>query len=703
MTPTRPQADSAPRCTDARAPRSGSVSLPVLAGEPKTGGIRPSRNGPRRAIVLAIIQLLIIAHIVQWVIMGTTTTPVEPSEAMDFTKYGVINAGFILFSIALLSTLIMGRWFCGWGCHVVMLQDLCGWMMKKVGVRPKPFRSRLLIYVPLILALYMFIWPAVYRWGLVPLDAWAAARYGTDHTLVAGMRSAAQVIGVPLGVSIPEWKVSTELTTSEFWKTFPGVMVAIPFLLICGFACVYFLGAKGFCTYGCPYGGFFAPLDKFSPARIRVTDACEGCGHCTAVCTSNVRVHEEVREYGMVVDPGCMKCLDCVSVCPKEALYFGFGAPAVARGAPKHEAPARRYDMGWTEEFVFSLVFLLTFLAYRGVYVGLIPVLMAVGMAGIVTFLAWKLWRMMRDANVNFHRWRLRYHGGMTRAGAVFATLAALALLLTAHSGVVRAAQAVGTYYDDRVHIHPVLVFLNEHDPAVMEPLSEDARRAIAAYRMVLSVNRGGIGLIAFNQSELDARLSWLHSVRGEFDEAERLTRRALERDGRSERFCSGLAMLLLAQDRFDEALAYAADVLREETDYLTLLGDFIAWCDDLRRIDLAIEVCEARLKRKADDVPTMTWLARLRLQAGQFEAGIAILQQAIQAEPQNPLPPSILALVHLQRGMLDEAHAVLDAALRENPENAGLIDQMGTTLEMMGRLDEARQHYRRAAELRSR
>ena len=29
-----------------------------------------------------------------------------------------------------------------------------------------------------------------------------------------------------------------------------------------------------------------------------MTDACEHCGHCTVVCTSNVRVHEEVRDFG---------------------------------------------------------------------------------------------------------------------------------------------------------------------------------------------------------------------------------------------------------------------------------------------------------------------------------------------------------------------------------------------------------------------
>src|SRR5205085_2398459 len=139
----------------------------------------------------------------------------------------------------------------------------------------------------------------------------------------------------------------------------------------------------GFCAYGCPYGGFFRPLDRLAPARILVTDACEGCGHCTAVCTSNVRVHEEVREYGMVVDPGCMKCMDCVSVCPKEALYFGFAKPALLKGAAKKQKPKKLYDLTLGEEVFCAMVFLIAFLAVRGVY-NAVPMLMAAGFAGIV-------------------------------------------------------------------------------------------------------------------------------------------------------------------------------------------------------------------------------------------------------------------------------------------------------------------------------
>src|ERR1039457_3543337 len=82
-------------------------------------------------------------------------------------------------------------------------------------------------------------------------------------------------------------KFTNHLVTDNFWETLPSVAVAIPFLFIFGFLTVYFLGQKGFCTYACPYGGFFGLADKLSPWKIRVTDACNQCGHCTATCTSN--------------------------------------------------------------------------------------------------------------------------------------------------------------------------------------------------------------------------------------------------------------------------------------------------------------------------------------------------------------------------------------------------------------------------------
>src|SRR3954464_1244860 len=327
-------------CEDRQAMRlaaAGQTARPAVVTTPMvSGGIRPSKSSRWRATVLILVNLLMIAHLVQWRMTGRTISPIEPSETMHTIQRGAVNAGFIFFSLAILATLIFGRFVCGWGCHILALQDFCAWLLKKVGITPKPFRSRLLIYVPLIAALYMFVWPTAYRFLFTPNP----------------------------GPVIPAF--SNHLVTDNFWATFPSVAVAIPFLFICGFVTVYFLGMKGFCSYACPYGGFFGLADLVAPARIRVTDACNQCGHCTAVCTSNVLVHAEVKHYKAVVDPGCMKCMDCISVCPTNALYYGWGKPALA--VPKSKAMPRNFSLTWPEEFLGAAVFLGSFLSVRGVY-----------------------------------------------------------------------------------------------------------------------------------------------------------------------------------------------------------------------------------------------------------------------------------------------------------------------------------------------
>src|SRR5678815_2235298 len=221
---------------------------------------------------------------------------------------------------------------------------------------------------------------------------------------------------------IPQF--TNHLVTSNFWETFPTVGVAIPFPFICGFMTVYFLGSKGFCTYACPYGGFFGLADKVAPGRIRVTDACNECGHCTATCTSNVLVHAEVRDYGMVVDPGCMKCMDCVSVCPNDALYFGFARPAAFRGErtppsePHEKFKARVHDLSWPGEIAAALLFLALVMAFRGAW-GHVPLLMAMGLAGIGVYLVWKLWQLIAEPNVRVQSLQLKLKGKFRPAGYV--------------------------------------------------------------------------------------------------------------------------------------------------------------------------------------------------------------------------------------------------------------------------------------------
>lgn len=519
-------------CVSQQTKERRSLELPVLKNSPADdSGIKKSRNARWRAAALITLNLLMIAHIIQWQIMGTTVTPIEPSEAMHTLQTGAINAGFIFFALAILATLIFGRFVCGWGCHILALQDLCAWLLKKIGLTPKPFRSRLLVFVPLIVALYMFVWPTVGRWIVKPASD-------------------------PL---IPEF--TNHLITSDFWATFPPVWVAIPFLFVCGFMTVYFLGSKGFCTYACPYGGFFSLADKVAPGRIRVTDDCNQCGHCTATCTSNVLVHAEVKEHGMVVDPGCMKCMDCVSVCPNDALYFGFGKPATALG----RSVKKNYSLTWPEEAFAAAVFFVSFLAVWDVY-QLVPMLMALGIASVTTFLAVRTLKLFRSSDLSFYRFNLKASGTIKRAGWAFLSFAVIWIGLNAHSAWVRYHERAGALAFETIRI-PDELALAKTGPD--QWLSRDERAQVAVGRLHLK-KAANAGL--FVNNEAVSKLAWLEYLAGNTERSLELLGKAADRQQGTSRSLSLYyrGAILNRLGRYDEAMNDLEKALHERPDLAT-------------------------------------------------------------------------------------------------------------------------------------
>ncbi len=571
-----------------------------------------------------------IAHVAQWLIWGSTISPIEPSEAMFTIQRGAVNAGFIFFTAAIIATLIFGRFVCGWGCHVVALQDLCGWILKKIGLKPKPFRSRLLMWVPLLAALYMFVWPTV-NWYLVK---------------------------PPTAPLIPQF--TNHLVVEDFWATFPPIAVAIPFLFICGFMTVYFLGNKGFCTYACPYGGFFSVADKIAPGKIRVTDACNQCGHCTAVCTSNVLVHAEVNKFGAVVDPGCMKCLDCVSVCPNDALYFGFGKPSVAI---KQESPISRRNMTWTEEAIVASVFLFSLFAVWDVY-QLIPMLMALGIAAVSAYLGLRLYSLFSSADLAFYGRSLKSGGTIRGAGWVCAAFAIVWLGIVAHSGVVRYHERAGTIAYESIRL-PDELALTRSNPENWLGTSDRANIAAAREHLGTAQRYG-----ALTNVHAIPKLAWVEFLGGN-------TNRALELLDRSAALQSGQASALShyyagairnrsgepekALADFDAALAIRPDLIlaREERgESLWLLGRkqeaIEAWSDAVgRNPDLVVsnlflaganaeksktdaEAFEGRAAKLTPNDAFFNWMLGQRLQnVGMTELAEKYFKRAVEINPQ--------------------------------------------------------------------
>ena len=655
------------------------MSLPVLGGGGK-GPIRPSRNAKRRAMVLIGVHVVFVVHVLLWLYFGRTLSPVEPSESMYTLETGVVNAGFVFFVLAILATLIFGRFFCGWACHVVALQDLCAWMLKKVGIRPRAFRSRLLVYAPLFFALYMFVWPTFRREALAPLLA---------RVWPGGLAYIGEVRPFP--------GFSDGLIVEDFWATFPGPWVAVPFLFVCGFACVYFLGAKGFCTYGCPYGGFFAPADKVAPGRILVDhDKCEGCGHCTAVCTSNVRVHEEIRDFGMVVDPGCMKCMDCVSVCPNDALSFGFGAPPVAksvkRGRVTERAPGvkpgatRTYDLGRGEEIAVALVFVGAYLATRGAY-GVIPMLMAIGVAGCVAYIAWKVWRMVLDRSVRLHNFQLRLKGSVRPAGWAFVAFALLTLGVTAQAGAVRALLARAASVERGIVV-PVQVVLEGRRDAIPEDQMALASRAARLHRLASPVWEGGIGL-AWTPGRL-ADGAYVLAVTGDYAGAERALRALVRRTGGSEQAARNIATLMALQGRAEEAIAHLTRVLDEHPSFHGLRAEVAASLAEAGRVEEAEALFTRAIERSPGDGVTYAQRGAIRVAMGRMEEGLRDFARAVEASPDDPQVRQQYGAALFVRGDVDGAIAQMRTALELDEFDHVPALRIAQMLNAAGRLREA-------------
>jgi len=620
-----------------RASAGASTFAKVTAGQAVPGytktGIRKSKTSRWRAAALMALNLFMIAHIIQWRIMGKTVSPIEPSETMQTLQGGFVNAGFIFFSLAILATLIFGRFVCGWGCHILALQDLCGWFLKKIGLHPKPFRSRLLVYIPLIAALYMFVWPTVYR-----------LFHNPEHAPI-----------------IP--KFTNHLVTTNFWQTFPSVAVAIPFLFVCGFMTVYFLGQKGFCTYACPYGGFFGLADKFSPGKIRVTPACNQCGHCTATCTSNVLVHAEVKQYGMVVDPGCMKCMDCVSVCPNDALYFGFGKPTIL--VPKSDAIRKSYSLTLPEEIIGALAFLGSLLAVRGVYT-LVPFLMALGWAAVTTFLTLKLWRLFRARELSFYRFNLKSSGKIQKAGWAFAAFACAWIGLNAHSGWVRYHEFRGNLAFQKIHLPDELALAQANParwlhPADRENIVEGKKHYQAASSVGFFVN-----------SEALPKLAWFEYLLGNAEQSVQLLGEAAahQKDESKALSLYYRGAILNRVGRYEEARASLDEALAERDNLILARQEKGESLWQLGRRDEAISVWTDAVQRNARLALANNELAGAERSLGKLEEASAYEKQADQFTPNNPLYHWMLGRRLQDLGMTDLAEKHFQQATQLDPGN---------------------------------
>jgi Flp pilus assembly protein TadD/polyferredoxin len=588
-------------------------------------------------------------HIAHWRIAGRTLAPLELNEVMYTLELGIVTAGFIFMSVAVLATAIFGRFFCSWGCHILALQDLCAWLLGRIGIRPRPVRSRALMLVAPMAMAYMFLWPQV--WRLV------------QGRSFPGLRLAGDAQG---------W---ASFVTSDYWRNLPGPWIAILTFAICGFAIVYVLGSRSFCRYACPYGVIFGLADRVAPGRIVARGDCTGCGLCTAACQSHIRVHEELTVFGKVVSQSCLKDLDCVSVCPTGAVAYGFTRPSLL--APRKARLLRRRapHFSWAEEGAMAAVFLLTLLVYRGLY-GSVPFLMTLGLGAIAACAALTGLRLVYARDVRCSNFQLKLKGRVTRAGWTAAACVAAFALLSGHSGLIRLHESIG----DRA-------FARAAAGGTPSDVEQALRHLEVAYRW---------GLV--RPADRSRKLATLHLWSGAPDRArphlDRMARRAAAQPHEL------LAAIELGRGNLDAAerafrAAVAHETARPESHMA--LGELLAQRGGFEE---AAACFEAAARGSPGAAAPRYNLGVVLTQLGREEEALEQYRAARRLDPRDAQIENNLGFLLARRGRAGEAEPHLRRAIQLDPRYSHAHFNLGRLLLDLGRGPEGEAHLRTAADI---
>jgi tetratricopeptide (TPR) repeat protein len=363
----------------------------------------------------------------------------------------------------------------------------------------------------------------------------------------------------------------------------------------------------------------------------------------------------------MVIDPGCMKCMDCISVCPNDALYFGFGKPTIA--IPKSNASKKSYSLTWPEEITGAVVFLGSFLAVWDVY-ELVPMLMALGCATITTFLTLTTWRLLRAKEQSFYRFNLKSAGRFRKAGLGFASFAFVWVGLNGHSGWVRYHEYEGNRAFQQIQVPDELALAQSNPDPWLTPAD---RENIVAGRNHLQAAAGS-GL--FLNSQALPKLGWFAYLSGDAEQSVQLLEQAASHQQGQARALSLYyrGTILNRLGRYEQARTSLDEALVERPDLILAREEKGEALWQLGRREEAISVWTDATQRNAGLVLANNQVAGALRSLGRSEEAIAYEKQADKSTPDNPYYHWMIGLRLQNLGMNELAEKHFQRAIQLDP-----------------------------------
>jgi ferredoxin-type protein NapH len=239
-----------------------------------------TRQRIRRALIL-----------ISFLLFPITLNYFSPYLIIDGASQGVVNGSFVVFGLLFLSSLVLGRGWCGWVCPAGGLGEACFMIQDRPARTGRADWVKWFIWVPWII--------------LIVVTAVMAGGYRQVNLLL---------------------KTETGITMNGETQGY------IIYFFIVGlfFALSLVAGRRAVCHYVCwmaPFmiiGRWLRNRVRWPSLALRVEkDKCTSCKLCTRNCPMSLDVMGMVLA-GKPEHPECILCGMCVDTCPKNVIHYTF-------------------------------------------------------------------------------------------------------------------------------------------------------------------------------------------------------------------------------------------------------------------------------------------------------------------------------------------------------------------------------------------
>jgi len=211
----------------------------------------------------------------------------SPVLIVEASSKGIINGSFIIFLLMFISSLFLGRGFCGWVCPGAGCQEaIFPARSKKV---TKGDFIKWIIWLPWI---GIIIFMAIRAGGYTAIDFFFQTTYGLSIGNVQGLITYFMVL---------------------------LLLIVLP---------AFILGKRSFCHHLCWMAPFMITGRKirnvlgWPSLRLKVdSETCKHCGTCSEQCPMSLPVEELVKGNRME-NAECILCGTCVDHCPQGVIRY---------------------------------------------------------------------------------------------------------------------------------------------------------------------------------------------------------------------------------------------------------------------------------------------------------------------------------------------------------------------------------------------